>query len=89
MSDVNTLIDTGPDGFIYDELQTISTGVGKSRVEQIIIDTWTVNFSVLLASKGIHVLYFPKNSNKKTNSFVIKYYYAELSLLIFFIYFIY
>ena len=37
ISDVNTLIDVGTDGFIYDELQTISTGVGKRRVEQIIL----------------------------------------------------
>ncbi len=37
ISDVNTLIDVGTDGFVYDELQTISTGVGKRRVEQIIL----------------------------------------------------
>ena len=35
--DVNTLIDIGTDSYIYDELQTISTGVGKRRVEQIIL----------------------------------------------------
>ena len=37
LNDVNTLIDTGTDDFIYNELQTISTGVGKRRVEQIIL----------------------------------------------------
>jgi glyoxylase-like metal-dependent hydrolase (beta-lactamase superfamily II) len=37
IGDVNTLIDTGTDGYILEELQTISTGVGKRRVEQIII----------------------------------------------------
>lgn len=37
ISDVNTLIDVGTDGYALDELQTISTGVGKRRVEQIIL----------------------------------------------------
>jgi glyoxylase-like metal-dependent hydrolase (beta-lactamase superfamily II) len=37
MDDINTLIDTGTDGFIIDELNNISTGVGKKRVEQVII----------------------------------------------------
>lgn len=37
LDDVNTLIDVGTDDYIYEELQTISTGVGKRRVEQIII----------------------------------------------------
>lgn len=35
--DINTLIDVGTDGSIVPELEKISTGVGKSRVEQIII----------------------------------------------------
>ena len=37
IDDVNTLIDVGTDGFILEELLTISTGVGKRRVEQIIL----------------------------------------------------
>lgn len=37
LSDVNTLIDPGTNHFIFDELQRISTGVGKRRVEQIIL----------------------------------------------------
>jgi glyoxylase-like metal-dependent hydrolase (beta-lactamase superfamily II) len=37
LKDVNTLIDTGTDNFIFQELQTLSTGVGKRRVEQIIL----------------------------------------------------
>jgi glyoxylase-like metal-dependent hydrolase (beta-lactamase superfamily II) len=37
LSDVNTLIDTGTDNYIYQELQTLSTGIGKRRVEQIIL----------------------------------------------------
>lgn len=37
IDDVNTLIDVGTDGFILQELPTISTGVGKRRVEQVIL----------------------------------------------------
>ena len=37
LDDVNTLIDTGTDDFIFTELQHISTGLGKKRVEQIIL----------------------------------------------------
>lgn len=37
LADVNTLIDVGTDGSIIPEIETISTGVGKRRVEQIII----------------------------------------------------
>jgi len=37
LDDVNTLIDTGTDAFIYEELQNISTGLGKRRIEQIIL----------------------------------------------------
>ncbi len=37
IDDVNTLIDVGTDGFILDELLTLSTGVGKRRVEQVIL----------------------------------------------------
>ncbi len=37
ISDVNTLIDTGTNGFVIDEIETISTGVGKRRVEQVIL----------------------------------------------------
>ncbi|MBX3043988.1 MAG: MBL fold metallo-hydrolase [Candidatus Kapabacteria bacterium] len=35
--DINTLVDVGTDGSISVELNKISTGVGKRRVEQIII----------------------------------------------------
>lgn len=37
ISDINTLIDVGTNGFIIDELETLSTGVGKKRVEQVIL----------------------------------------------------
>ncbi len=37
IDDVNTLIDTGVDGFIMAEIAEMSTGIGKSRVEQIIL----------------------------------------------------
>ncbi len=37
IDNVNTLIDTGVDDFILQELDTISTGVGKRRVEQVVI----------------------------------------------------
>lgn len=37
IDDVNTLIDVGTDGFIMDELLTLSTGVGKRRVEQVVL----------------------------------------------------
>ncbi len=35
--DVNTLIDPGMDDFILHELDSISTGIGKKRVEQILL----------------------------------------------------
>lgn len=37
IDDVNTLIDTGTDDFFLEELSQISTGVGKRRVEQVIL----------------------------------------------------
>lgn len=37
IEDVNTLIDAGTDGFIIDEIYETSTGVGKKRVEQVIV----------------------------------------------------
>ncbi len=37
LDDINTLIDAGTDGSILEELESISTGVGKRRVEQIIL----------------------------------------------------
>jgi glyoxylase-like metal-dependent hydrolase (beta-lactamase superfamily II) len=37
LDDVNTLIDAGVDGFILDEIAGLSTGVGKTPVEQIIL----------------------------------------------------
>jgi len=33
IADLNTLIDIGTNGFIIDEIETISTGVGKKRIE--------------------------------------------------------
>ncbi len=37
IEDVNTLIDPGTDAFIMNELSEMSTGVGKSRIEQVIL----------------------------------------------------
>jgi glyoxylase-like metal-dependent hydrolase (beta-lactamase superfamily II) len=37
LEDINTLVDVGTDGSILDELLAISTGVGKRRVERIIL----------------------------------------------------
>ncbi len=37
LSDVNTLIDIGTDGFILAEIAKLSTGVGKKAVEQVIL----------------------------------------------------
>lgn len=37
IDDVNTMIDTGTDGFFLEELSQLSTGVGKRRVEQVIL----------------------------------------------------
>ncbi|WP_041974474.1 MBL fold metallo-hydrolase [Geobacter sp. OR-1] len=37
IEDVNTLIDTGTDGSILNEIEAISTGIGKRGVEQVII----------------------------------------------------
>ncbi|MFP4529422.1 MAG: MBL fold metallo-hydrolase [Candidatus Kapaibacterium sp.] len=37
INDVNTMIDTGTDAFVLDEVMSLSTGVGKRRVEQIIL----------------------------------------------------
>lgn len=37
MQDVNTLVDGGVDGFVLKEISTLSTGVGKKPVEQIIL----------------------------------------------------
>lgn len=37
LSDVNTLIDVGVDSFIINELESLYTGVGKRRVEQVIL----------------------------------------------------
>lgn len=37
ISDINTLIDVGTDSYIIEEIETLSTGVGKKRVEQIIL----------------------------------------------------
>lgn len=37
MEDVNTLVDGGIDGFILEEIKTLSTGVGKKGIEQIIL----------------------------------------------------
>jgi glyoxylase-like metal-dependent hydrolase (beta-lactamase superfamily II) len=37
IEDVNTLIDVGTDGSIIDEIETISTGIGKKAVDQVIL----------------------------------------------------
>lgn len=37
LSDVNTLIDVGTDGYVLDHIRQISTGVGKRAVEQVIL----------------------------------------------------
>lgn len=37
LSDVNTLVDVGTDGFVLDQIKEISTGVGKKPVEQVIL----------------------------------------------------
>lgn len=36
ISDINTLVDTGIDGFILDDISRQSTGIGKRAVEQIV-----------------------------------------------------
>jgi glyoxylase-like metal-dependent hydrolase (beta-lactamase superfamily II) len=37
IEDVNTLVDVGTDAFLLDEIDTISTGVGKTPVEQVVL----------------------------------------------------
>lgn len=37
LHDVNTMIDVGTNGFLIQELETINTGVGKKRVEKVIL----------------------------------------------------
>lgn len=37
LEDVNTLIDVGTDGFILKELEGFATGVGKRRVERVVM----------------------------------------------------
>jgi len=37
LSDVNTLIDTGSDGYIIDEIEKINTGVGKKSLDKVIL----------------------------------------------------
>lgn len=37
ISDVNTLIDTGSDGYILDHIEKINTGVGKKPVDKVIL----------------------------------------------------
>jgi glyoxylase-like metal-dependent hydrolase (beta-lactamase superfamily II) len=37
IDDVNTLIDCGTNGFIIDELESLNGGLGKRRVEQVIL----------------------------------------------------
>ena len=37
ISDINTLIDVGTNDFIIEEILTLSTGVGKKRIEQVIL----------------------------------------------------
>lgn len=37
LQDINTLVDTGTDGYIINEIDSVSTGIGKKKIEQIII----------------------------------------------------
>lgn len=37
LEDVNTLVDVGTDGYVINEIETVSTGVGKKPVEQVIL----------------------------------------------------
>jgi glyoxylase-like metal-dependent hydrolase (beta-lactamase superfamily II) len=37
LEDVNTLVDVGGDGFIIDEIDRISTGLGKKPIDQVIL----------------------------------------------------
>ena len=37
IEDLNTLIDAGADDFIFEELETISSGVGKKKIDQVIL----------------------------------------------------
>ncbi|HNU92301.1 MAG TPA: MBL fold metallo-hydrolase [Spirochaetota bacterium] len=37
LADVNTLVDIGQDGFVITEIESISTGVGKRPVEQVVL----------------------------------------------------
>lgn len=57
ISDVNTLIDVGTDGGIIADLENISTGVGKKRVEQVIITH--EHFDHAGALKKIKAMYNP------------------------------
>lgn len=55
--DKNTLIDVGPSGFIIPQLESISSGVGKKKVEQVIITHDHFDHSAAL--KEIIPLYNP------------------------------
>ncbi len=37
LSDINTIIDTGRDSVFFDEIEKIYTGVGKTRIESVLI----------------------------------------------------
>ncbi len=37
LKDINTLIDTGSDGYIINEIENTHTGVGKNRINQIVV----------------------------------------------------
>ena len=37
LEDVNTLVDVGSDGFVIDEIESLSTGFGKRPVEQVVL----------------------------------------------------
>ena len=58
ISDMNTLIDVGTDGFIVEELEEINTGVGKSKIDQIVLTH--EHFDHAGGLKYIQGLYKPK-----------------------------
>jgi glyoxylase-like metal-dependent hydrolase (beta-lactamase superfamily II) len=58
LTDVNTLVDVGRDPAIIDEIMAASTGVGKKRVERVILTHSHYDHTSLLPR--IHELFAPK-----------------------------